>query len=266
MTAASHPDVQILQPEGSTIKVHQIRNLQHKIFLKPQLGSRKFYLIDEAEKMNREASNCFLKTLEEPPKNSTVILISSRPHLLLPTLFSRCIRIGFSPFSIESLTEILTDQKKVDQSLANDIAYFCMGRIGKALDIQQDQFLEEKKETFGFLNSFWEEGISLTIKSAEIWARDPEIMEEKLFWLCLWLREILLIKMGLNPHIIKEPQETLRVKDIAQQLSLDRIHLIHRSMIEALEGLTRNHNRQLSLENIFILIRNSLSENKAYAS
>jgi len=258
---SAHPDVHLIQPEGNTLKVHQIRNLQQKIFLKPQWGERKFYILNDVEKMNREAANCFLKTLEEPPHDCTLILISSKPHLLLTTLSSRCVPIGFGPFSFESLVDLLVTQRGIPPDQAEDMAYFSMGRVGKALTLQQDSFCEEKRETLQFLSSFCDEGISFTLKTAEIWSRDNDVMEDKLLWLSLWLREILLIQTGSAPHLFKEPREVTWMKDLSQNLTIGQIHFLHRELIHALEGISRNHNRQLWMERIFILLKKFLSKN-----
>ncbi|HEX9758638.1 MAG TPA: DNA polymerase III subunit delta' [Nitrospiria bacterium] len=264
--SSAHPDIHLIQPEGNTLKVNQIRNLQQKIFLKPQMGERKFFILNDAEKMNREAANCFLKTLEEPPKNCTLILISSSPHLLLTTLASRCVKVVFAPFTFDFLVDVLVTQIGISPDQALDIAYFSMGRIGKALTIQPDSFFEEKRETLQFLTSFSEGGISLILKTAEIWSRDNDVMEEKMLWLLLWLREILLIQMGSPLQLVKEAREITIMKDLSKIFSIDQIHCLHQELIQAKEGILRNHNRQLCMEKILLLLREIIAENHMVAT
>ena len=78
--AGSNPDFQIIVPDGRTLKIEQIRNLQARIIEKPIISNKKVYIIDDAECMSEEAQNCLLKTLEEPPEYAMIILISSNEN------------------------------------------------------------------------------------------------------------------------------------------------------------------------------------------
>ncbi len=82
--------------DGGEIKISKIREAQNFLSYKSYYGSFKIVIIDDAEKMNQEAQSCFLKTLEEPKGKTLIILISSKPDMLLPTIFSRCQTIKFS--------------------------------------------------------------------------------------------------------------------------------------------------------------------------
>ncbi len=88
----AHPDVRILAPgsEDGGITVDQVRSIQSEIILKPYEGSHKVFIIEDAHRMNIAAANSFLKTLEEPPPDSILILITERPSDLTPTIVSRC--------------------------------------------------------------------------------------------------------------------------------------------------------------------------------
>src|SRR5262245_22371281 len=86
----AHPDVKNVVPDGLFIKIDQMRSLNREVFFKPFEGRRRVFVIDEAEKFKIEAANSILKTLEEPPDTSILILVTSRPNDLLPTIRSRC--------------------------------------------------------------------------------------------------------------------------------------------------------------------------------
>ncbi len=98
-----HPDLMVVSPERE-IKIDQIRQVIH--FLK--LKRKKAVIIEKAEKMNLEASNALLKTLEEPPENSLIILTTSNQEILLPTIISRCKKIRFRPLKKEEVQQILS--------------------------------------------------------------------------------------------------------------------------------------------------------------
>ena len=74
----NNPDFSIIKPDGNSIKIEQIRNMNSKILEKPINSGRKVYIIDDSNKMTKEAQNCLLKTLEEPPEYAVIILICNR--------------------------------------------------------------------------------------------------------------------------------------------------------------------------------------------
>jgi len=99
IAAGNHPDIHWVRPESKSrrITVDQLRELERTINLKASTARVKVGLIVDAECLNEEASNAFLKTLEEPPAQTIIILLTAEPQRLLPTILSRCLRIGFGP-------------------------------------------------------------------------------------------------------------------------------------------------------------------------
>jgi len=88
------PDFSVIE-DGGEIKIYQIREAQNFLRYRAYNGNYKAIIVDGAEKMNQEAQNCFLKTLEEPKGKTVIILISSKPDLILPTIYSRCQVVKF---------------------------------------------------------------------------------------------------------------------------------------------------------------------------
>lgn len=103
----NNPDFNILEPEGNSIKIDQIRELTKKVYEKPVVSSKKVYIINDSEAMTKEAQNSLLKTLEEPPEYVTIILITSNENLFLPTIKSRCTKISFDRLTNEELANVL---------------------------------------------------------------------------------------------------------------------------------------------------------------
>lgn len=105
----NHSDYYEINKENSeTIKIDEIRSLQEKIYEKPITSSKKVYVINNAENMTKEAQNCLLKTLEEPPEFACIILVTNNENALLTTIKSRCAKILFT----EETNEILTEEEK----------------------------------------------------------------------------------------------------------------------------------------------------------
>lgn len=105
--AGTHPDFLLISPDGDQIKIEEIRAIDDALAFKAFEGRYKAVIVDEADTMNQYAANAFLKTLEEPPGSSIIILVSSNPDRLPDTIRSRCSRINFSPISFEACEEVL---------------------------------------------------------------------------------------------------------------------------------------------------------------
>lgn len=137
----NNPDFIEIEPDGNSIKIDQIRDIQNKIIEKPIISNRKVYIINDSEKMTKEAQNCLLKTLEEPPEFIVIILITANENLMLNTIKSRCTKINFSRLKNEDVIGLLKNKFNIED-VSKNIIEASEGSIGKAL-----QF-EEKKEIY----------------------------------------------------------------------------------------------------------------------
>ena len=140
-TSNNNPDFLYIEPDGNNIKIEQIRYLQRKIQEKPIISNRKVYIINDADKMTTEAQNCLLKTLEEPPEYSTIILIGTNQNLFLNTIKSRCMIISFKPIEKELIKKYLEEKYEMFNISSNMLETF-QGSIGKAI------ILKDKKEQY----------------------------------------------------------------------------------------------------------------------
>ncbi|HZZ70675.1 MAG TPA: DNA polymerase III subunit [Pirellulales bacterium] len=142
--AGTHPDlVQVEKPsDRASIPVKLLigekeqrmrEGFCYDLSKKPFFGGRKIGMIDDADYLNEEGANCLLKTLEEPPPNSVLILIGTSPTKQLPTIRSRCQVIRFRPLSAEQVAEVLLEQECVaDRTQALQAAKFSEGSIARA--------------------------------------------------------------------------------------------------------------------------------------
>ena len=130
----AYPDVKNVAPEGQFTKIDQMRDVSREVYFKPFEGRYRVFIIDEAEKLKEEAANSILKTLEEPPETSILILITSRPNDLLPTIRSRCQNYRFAPLppaGIEQLLQKRTQWSPDDRQL---LARISSGSLGEGPD------------------------------------------------------------------------------------------------------------------------------------
>lgn len=131
----NNPDFKIIEPDGASLKIEQIREFQSKIAEKPIISKRKVYIINDSDKMTKEAQNCLLKTLEEPPEYVTIILIGSNENKFLSTIKSRCMILHFNKISNDEIEKILEEQYQLKINSKIMIDAF-QGSIGKAIQLK----------------------------------------------------------------------------------------------------------------------------------
>lgn len=141
--SSNNPDFQIIEPEEKSLKIEQIRLMNSKIYEKPVVSNKKVYIIDNAENMTKEAQNCLLKTLEEPPEYAVIILIGTNENMFLNTIRSRCVKINFNKINDEDLKKLLMEKFNYSNVTQNLLKLFS-GSIEKAINLQgkQDIYLE----------------------------------------------------------------------------------------------------------------------------
>lgn len=158
--AGTHPDLDMIaKPDGKSFiplelligdREHRRREgLCHHIALKPYVGGRKIAVIDDADYLNAEGANSLLKTLEEPPPRSVLILIGTSPAKQLPTIRSRCQLIRFRPLPVEMVAELLVSQGLVsDPSAAKRLARYSEGSLQRALDLADPELWSFRNTLF----------------------------------------------------------------------------------------------------------------------
>jgi DNA polymerase-3 subunit delta' len=159
-----HPDCFSLRPAGKMrqISADATRDLIAKVQVSPAVAPRKVAILHEVDRMNTAAANVFLKTLEEPPANTTLLLLTTRPYALLPTIRSRVLQFRFPslgiPLAADGWTPWLDDYRAwlgrlsagvTDKRAAADhifTAYGLVARFGAVLDFATDEIWKQQKE------------------------------------------------------------------------------------------------------------------------
>ncbi len=141
----NNPDFSIIEPDGNSIKIDQIREFQKKVSEKPIISQRKVYIINDSDKMTVEAQNCLLKTLEEPPEFVTIILVGTNENAFLSTIKSRCMILHFEEISEEEILKYLEENYQIKINSQIMIKAF-QGSIGKAIELKDKQEQYEKIE------------------------------------------------------------------------------------------------------------------------
>ena len=189
----NQPDFLQISPDGNSIKIEQIRELQKRIQEKPIISSRKVYIIDDADLMTQESQNCLLKTLEEPPAFSTIILIGSNENAFLPTIKSRCMILHFQKIEDEEMRAYLANQlglTNVSQTMLDTY----QGIIGKAINLKDKQ--EEYLALENMLYDLNKKDLIDILKEAEPLYKAKEEINEILDYL-----NIILLKMAKENYV-----------------------------------------------------------------
>lgn len=170
----NHPDFIKVEPDGNSIKIAQMREMQENIYQKPIVSSKKVFIINNAEKMTQEAQNSLLKTLEEPPSYIVIILIVSNENLLLNTIKSRCLKLNFQNIGKAEILKYL-EANNLKQEFTDNMVNLCNGSIGKLEEIRQNIELYRNTENIiiNILNARYDSVIDV-IKDSELLYKSKE--------------------------------------------------------------------------------------------
>ena len=150
-TGNNHPDYDYINKDGESVKIEIVRNITEKVIEKPIISLKKVYIINDCEKMTKEAQNCLLKTLEEPPEFVVIILISSNENLILNTIKSRCMIVNFQNILDDELKNYAIKYIGYDFVSDNLLKSFD-GSIGKAIKLKdnKDNYLKIEQLILNF--------------------------------------------------------------------------------------------------------------------
>ena len=210
-----HPDLILVEPdsESGEIEIGQVRDLIWKLSLKPYSAPLKVAIVNMAQAMNMESQNCFLKTLEEPKKDTLLILIAEYQKSLLPTILSRCQIINFQPLSQKEIEKLLLERGLALEK-AKEISLISLGRPGRAIDFLDSQKLDEFKKNMKTAAGLALADIADRFQYAKEIALKENLKEILATWL-FYFRNLLLEKCSsMSPdtlrylNILKRIQET----------------------------------------------------------
>lgn len=259
--AKNHPDIiWVSHEKPATISVSDIRTqINGDIGVKPYSGKYKIYIVDEAEKMNEQAQNALLKTIEEPPAYAVILLLASHTGGFLSTILSRCIKFPMKPVDEEKITEYVLAHTDLSREEAEFCAGYSMGNLGKAMTLATcDLRMEMKKECVHFLSYIHELEIYEVIGYIKEVGKYREEIIEFLDMLMVWFHDILVIKTTKTPDrvVFKEHYNTL--KKMAVRMSYEGIQNILYAFDKVKIRLRANVNFDVALELLLLTIKENI--------
>ncbi|MBI4525476.1 MAG: DNA polymerase III subunit delta' [Deltaproteobacteria bacterium] len=249
---SNHPDVRLIRPEPGKkdISIQQIRDLERELNLRPFCGKKKIALLDPASLMNIAAQSALLKTLEEPPRDSLVILITTSTGELLPTLISRCLRLSFSSLPSSLVMKFLVEQKGIGPKDAEVLAAVSQGCPGKAISSAIEDFAEKRQAWIQKVSSLQAGDFKTVIELADDVSDDRDESLLFLEWMEGWLRDVLLHRVTESLQGICNFDKADEIRKFAERYSLDGILFLRSKALKTATAIRQNVNRRIALENL----------------
>ena len=273
----NNPDIIYVKREDgkSSLSVDVVRErIINDVDIKPyQANKYKIYIVDEAEKMNPQAQNAILKTIEEPPEYAIIILLTTNHNAFLQTILSRCVLIQMKTVSARDIQHILQNKYETVDYQAKMVANFAQGNVGKAIALATDtSFAEVRTKVVTICkraSKMDEQQIADEVKyindanNSDKKAEDSEnekfqgFVEQMLDLITLWFRDVLLYKATLNDELLLFKEDAFDIHEQASSCSYGGLNKIIDEISETRARLKANVNFELTI----MLLIQAIKEN-----
>jgi DNA polymerase III subunit delta' len=250
----NHPDVRIIEPLAGKkeISIQQIRELEKELNFRSFSGKKKIAILDPATLMNLSAQNALLKTLEEPPRDSLLILVAANGGALLPTLRSRCLRISFGPLARDLISGFLVFRKGFAAETAEFLAAMSLGSLGAVVSIDTQELLERRREWVRLISGVRAGDYRAAIDAAEALAGSKEDSLRFLEWIESWFRDLLVYSATQNPQAVVNVDMLPQIQQQSATADCERLFSRIAEAKAAVGGIQRNLNRRMVIEDLLL--------------
>jgi DNA polymerase-3 subunit delta' len=248
--SGAHPDVIVVEPDGTFIKIDQVRAVSRQLRFAPLEGRWRLVIVNDAHVMNLEAGNAILKMLEEPPEGTVIILTATQTTGLLPTIVSRCQQIAFRPIPHETVAGVLMEKQGVDRETAETLALCSKGSLGKALSVDAEKWTAWRSGLLGQIASLSPGAVQPILSLAETLSRDKSRLAEGLDMMATWFRDVLMWQIAPDRVINQDFKKEIELA--AQGLPVSRLLEKVEAVRKTREAISRNANPRLALEVMMI--------------
>ncbi len=253
-----HPDVWALVPDPVRLKtpvvrpvlrIGQLRAVQRAAYFQP-MGRRRVFILDNAETMRWDVASVFLKILEEPPGNATLILTATSPFALLPTIVSRCMQFHLAPVSQEDVERVVkthSDRKPAEIKVA---AQLSEGSPGLAMEMNVADVVEKRQTAYRILEKAARgQGFAQVFADTAALGKDRESsFEEMLGTFYGLLSDLLELTSGVKSPLLRNPNLARELESLAKTVDAGWVFRAIAAVDELAAGARRNLNRQLGLD------------------
>ena len=259
-SSRNHPDILYLQHEKpQTISVDDVRSqINNSIAIKPYYGPYKIYIVDEAEKMNQQAQNALLKTIEEPPSYGILILLTTNADAFLPTILSRCITLNLKMVPDKKILDYLMKVYQIPDYQAEVCTSFAQGNVGKAIQLAENEdFNELKNSVLQLIKRIKDIELYEMMEAIKQIANFKLQIQDYFDLLMVWYRDVLLFKATADINSLIFKDEVYDIKKQASKSSYSGIETI----LKALEKAKLRPNANVNFELVMELLLLTMKEN-----
>jgi len=256
----NQPDIIYVTHEKTGISVDDIRQqINGDIVLKPYSSRYKIYIVDEAEKMNIQAQNALLKTVEEPPSYAVILLLTTNAAAFLPTIRSRCVTLSLRAVPDEQIRAFLMQRCRVPDYQADLSVAFAQGNVGRAeLLASSEQFNELKDNTVQLLRRL--DGIPVCdlVQELQFLTDKKENASDFLDLILLFFRDVLLYKSTLSVEGLIFQKQAHIVRQLGKQITYAGVNRVLQAIETADRRIRANVNFPLTLELLMMDIKEEM--------
>lgn len=256
---ATNPYHPITIANATQIKISSIRDIKSKLAMSSFNGRRRFVLVLKADEMNNEAANAFLKTLEEPHDNITIIMITSKPEAMMQTIMSRCQQIIIQPLDDNQIIRKLIFDNNIDEIDARIAARFAQGSYLKALDFVSVENKELRNQVVDILRTslkkqkYREDCVRKIEEFAK--PKDKNQISKSLQLLMFWLNDVNAIKNGAGNDGVINKDDIDTITKFNTAFGSKSIGSAINEIERGNSLIYRNVNQNIALITIFLKLR-----------
>ena len=256
--AGSHPDIMLLEPDGASIKIEQIRNLLSKVSRCNYESAYKVIVINDAHLMTEQAANCLLKTLEEPTEHTVFILITAQAQNLPITILSRCQQIQFNLLPPTCLQEILQQLYPERQSQIGLVTALAQGSIATAEALLANEEISAARQDFyQLLDKISTLRPAQIISWCEQWDKNKKMVKALLELGQLWYHDLLLANTAGQWDLLVNQDYLAALK--AQQTEPQQLLTVLQYFQTGMAQLESNASPRLVLEIALLKTQNAFT-------
>lgn len=249
--AGTHPDIIRVSPEedSKVIKIDQVRELATGLTMTSQYGGYRVAIIFPADVMNTAAANSLLKTLEEPPPNTILMLVTSQPMRLPATVRSRCQQLAFPLPASAVAIDWVSHQAGQSAQQAALLLSLASGAPLRALEIATEGQIEVREQLINDIHAL-ANGLADPVKVANSWLKTGA--KFPLYCLYSWLADMIRLKMASQPPYLANPDLAEKLRELAKRLNLTNLYEFLALARQAKGLLETQANDQMLLESVLI--------------
>ena len=260
MIWSEHADVAMVRPHKQIIRVRPMRELEREANFRPFEGSARVFIVEDADTMNDQAANALLKTLEEPPPTSHLILTTSNPTALLATIRSRCQMIRFAPIDAIEVEKFLVEKRNLPAGDARLLARTSQGSIGRALTGDVETYRGRRNTmlaVLGALTVTHDQVELLHSSEALAAAKDRHEYEQRLDALEILIRDAWALALGRPSGTIVNGDLLTELQPIAAEIRSAQAAAWLKQIEELRGTLEVNINRKIASDALLLTMASS---------